>query len=802
MAELKTHKSRIGKGLINMLMFQMYGDEKLIYREYVQNARDAINDAVNHGILGAITDGRISITIDSAKRFIEIRDNGIGIPVERVESVLLDIADSNKDGESSAGQFGIGRLVGGYFCKKLSFRTTYKGEEFASEIVFDIDKIKAILNDENDKRDATDVIDSASSRNYKGDLKQFVIERIANKCIDEFYKIDENINWNLYKDLFVEYIRTRRRDFLVQIPISSTNMEILLTNKINQFKDYYWKKNWEADPEWDRVFVTTLFTFHWRITIDTINFAKKLVKDTKNLMVGGVLATIQAKEVYEATGIKPFKGILNIPGQLDKRNQLIIDNLPLDYSILDEIEYKYPMNNAYYGYTTRGCIRKCPFCAVPKLEPVYNSYIPLRERIEETRKQYGDQKDLLLMDNNILASSEFDTIINDIVACGFGKDAIFIQPDLLALSIAHLRSTPVINERANIRKAQSLIMEFYQKLKGEESFEIYKIIFEKYKINKLLTTTKEHLLAAYDEIKDIYKKHFKPAPRHRYVDFNQGVDARLFTEENVKQLSRIAIRPLRIAFDNIKTEAQYTRAIEMSSKVGLKDFSNYLLYNFDDHPDDLYHRLRINVELCDRLNVSIYSFPMKYHPIRRTEDMDEDYSHNRDYIGKYWNRKYIRAIQAVLNSTKGKIGKGTSFFMKAFGENIEEYHKLLEMPETMIIYRYFFEWLGLENGGKKTAIEILGNDSICNASAHSWWKAFCTCKENVSSKEWEMALNIIHKNDFSKSYHTGNSYVDTLLGYYVSYRQAIIEPNTDLYKLKQVYDQNPLKELRRTQKIK
>lgn len=84
MAELKTHKSRIGKGLINMLMFQMYGDEKLIYREYVQNARDAINDAVNHGILGAITDGRISITIDSAKRFIEIRDNGIGIPVERV----------------------------------------------------------------------------------------------------------------------------------------------------------------------------------------------------------------------------------------------------------------------------------------------------------------------------------------------------------------------------------------------------------------------------------------------------------------------------------------------------------------------------------------------------------------------------------------------------------------------------------------------------------------------------------------------------------------------------------------------
>lgn len=56
------------------------GMKSLIYREYVQNARDAINDAVNHGILGAITDGRISITIDSAKRFIEIRIMALAYP--------------------------------------------------------------------------------------------------------------------------------------------------------------------------------------------------------------------------------------------------------------------------------------------------------------------------------------------------------------------------------------------------------------------------------------------------------------------------------------------------------------------------------------------------------------------------------------------------------------------------------------------------------------------------------------------------------------------------------------------------
>ena len=171
MAEVKKHKSRIGKGLINMLMFQMYGDCKLIYREYIQNSRDAINDAVKLGILDDITQGGISIYINAPAREIMISDNGTGISIDRVEEVLLDIADSDKDGESSAGQFGIGRLVGGYFCRKLSFKTSYKGEPYGSEITFDIDHIKAILDDDTNKCDATDIIDIATTKDlYSEDV--------------------------------------------------------------------------------------------------------------------------------------------------------------------------------------------------------------------------------------------------------------------------------------------------------------------------------------------------------------------------------------------------------------------------------------------------------------------------------------------------------------------------------------------------------------------------------------------------------------------------------------------------------
>lgn len=62
----------------------------------------------------------------------------------------------------------------------------------------------------------------------------------------------------------------------------------------------------------------------------------------------------------QETGIKPIVGLLDKGGELDD-NDIIIDKLPLDYSILEEIDYKYPEHDGYYGYMTRGCVNKCAF---------------------------------------------------------------------------------------------------------------------------------------------------------------------------------------------------------------------------------------------------------------------------------------------------------------------------------------------------------------------------------------------------------------------------------------------------------
>lgn len=617
---------------------------------------------------------------------------------------------------------------------------------------------------------------------FKGNLKEFVIERICDKCIEKLSANDNSIKWFLYKNEITSFIKTRKNEFLTHIPFDNSNYPILTEGIVTDAKDYYWKKTWQTEPEWDRVFVTTLFTFYWDITIETINFAKLLVKNTKNLMVGGVLASIQPDEIFKATGIKPFVGVMNKPGILDKDDPAIIDEEPLDYSILDEIDYKYPMSNAYYGYMTRGCIRHCKFCAVPTLEPEYNSYIPLSKRIEQTAERYGAQKDLLLMDNNVLASDNFENIIEEIKACGFAKHDTLTAPNPLTISIRNLKDG--WNDRAYLKKSHALIMEFYSKLKGQDSEYVYAIL-KKYHIYNFATVTKENLLSAYVEAKDLLNKTFRPSPRQRYIDFNQGVDARLFTKEKADLLATIAIRPLRIAFDDLHTLDAYLNAIRLSAKAGIKDFSNYLLYNFVDKPIDLYKRLLINVMLCDELNINIYSFPMKFHPIRKKDDSwDIDYSHNRDYIGVHWNRKYIRAIQAILNSTKGKVGRGESFFYKAFGNTEEEFLELLEMPETFILYRFFFEWIDTKPNGQGTK---------------HWRDAWRNCKEVLSENEWSELLDYIHHNSFSETTSTQfrKPEAQKLLSFYTNYRKDIITPGTVLYKLKQEYDSNPTIELRR-----
>lgn len=192
-----------------------------------------------------------------------------------------------------------------------------------------------------------------------------------------------------------------------------------------------------------------------------------------------------------------------------------------------------------------------------------------------------------------------------------------------------------------------------------------------------------------DELSPIVEKYRSKTPKARYLDFNQGVDGRKINDDNMTQLARLAIKPLRIAFDDIKLKDTYCAAVRTAHRHGIKEISNYILFNYKDKPEDLYERLKINIELNRELGIQIFSFPMKYSPINRTD---------RSYIGVNWTKKSIRAISAILQVTKGVVAAGSDFFYKAFGNTLEEYFELLAMPRELIMFRHHFE----ENGTTAT----------------------------------------------------------------------------------------------------
>ena len=377
-----------------------------------------------------------------------------------------------------------------------------------------------------------------------------------------------------------------------------------------------------ALQHWDRVYITTLFSFEYAKIAETIDFALDLVHgQSQRVWVGGIAASLMHERFLGETrwrGVRFIRGLLDhSPAQAlhldsfdgdfyaDDLSGTPIEDLIPDYSILDQIDYKYPVRDAYFAYASRGCIRKCHFCGVPKLEGAQRDATPLTQLVNEVDRIYGARRDLILMDNNVVASTRFKEIIAEIRDLGFKR--------------------------------------------GEK-----------------LRRDGERVASL------------------RRVDFNQGVDARILCKDRVylRELSTIALSPLRIAFDHLGLKGPYETAVRYAHEFGLNDLSNYMLYNFHDSPADLFERMYLNVRLNEELGIRIYSFPMRYQPT----DLPD-----RSHIGPRWSRYYLRSVQLVLQATHGVVSGEPDFYKAAFGSNHEEFEEILGRPHHMIFHRHWYE---------------------------------------------------------------------------------------------------------------
>ncbi len=353
---------------------------------------------------------------------------------------------------------------------------------------------------------------------------------------------------------------------------------------------------------WHRVYVSSLFTYELPRTVETIRYYLPTVGSPSDVFVGGIGATLMPQYVQGRVPCTVIQGPLDKPKMLGLESKPIADYVP-DYGMLSSVDWKYSPSDSYFCRLTKGCIRKCKFCAVPVLEPEFGYCDSLHAQLRGVDEVYGERQHLVLMDNNILAVDKLGDVIRGIRQEGFEAGAV-----------------------RNGRK--------------------------------------------------------------RTVDFNQGIDCRLINRRNAKLLSSICLSPVRFAFDSDSLEKPYQRAIELMAEVGFTEFTNYVMFNFNDTPESLYRRLRVNIELSKGLDVRISGFPMRYVPI--------NYVHRR-YVSPGWRWRYLRGVQCILLATHGVVSPKEGFFNRAFGRSDREFLEIVSMPDRYIIHRDDYENNGADD---------------------------------------------------------------------------------------------------------
>jgi len=137
--------------------------------------------------------------------------------------------------------------------------------------------------------------------------------------------------------------------------------------------------------------------------------------------------------------------------------------------------------------------------------------------------------------------------------------------------------------------------------------------------NNLLAATKGHFGKVIDSL--------IPFPA---CDFNQGLDARLFSSYHADQIARLKKPHIRFSWDSIKTESSVADAVNLCKQYGFKDIGIYVLLGFKDTPDDAKYRL-------DTVRSwGLFPNPSRYQPL--------DCLSKNSYVAPGWTEKELRKM--------------------------------------------------------------------------------------------------------------------------------------------------------------
>lgn len=286
----------------------------------------------------------------------------------------------------------------------------------------------------------------------------------------------------------------------------------------------------------DVIYVTSLFTYSWRPVHEAVAFYR-VAYPRATIYLGGIYASLMPEHAKTSGADVVHAG--TIPE---------LDDLLPDYSLV-------PGWQASILFASRGCVRRCSFCAVPRLEP------RLSERRGIRHLAHPDHKKVILWDNNFLATPRWPEVLQEL---------------------------------------RELDLE---------------------------------------------------------VDFNQGLDARLVTEEAAHLLGQLKINPVRMAYDSAEMRPHLSRAIHLLAEAGFRKrrILVYSLYNYTESPEEFLEKVR------DLLEWGVVTYPMRFEPL--------DSLAKNVYISPKWTKERLEMVAGA----RRVIGYGGAFppyegIRKKFGE--------------------------------------------------------------------------------------------------------------------------------------
>jgi hypothetical protein len=324
-----------------------------------------------------------------------------------------------------------------------------------------------------------------------------------------------------------------------------------------------------AGEPFDEIWLSTVFTFDMPRALGMVRAARDRGAVAR---VGGIAASLFPDE-FRRQGAEVHVGL-----------HPEAERFPPDYSLL-------PVRPSYsIVMTQRGCVRKCAFCMVPKLEPEFRP------------RAWTDD------------------------LCPGASDLVFYDNNWFGTGIEKIRRD--ISEMRKLKEARLV----------------------------------------------------------KSIDFNQGLDCRLLTDEIADLMVGLPFTPIRFAFDGMQEDGHYQRAVESLASRGFKEFVTYVLYNFRDSPADFYYRIRESSRLSEKLGVGVKSFPMRFQPILEPNTA-------RDYVGPKWTLKQRNGVHAVVGAhSAGRaivscVGRhhppmtAVEEFEFWFGRSSDEFARMLAYPK-------------------------------------------------------------------------------------------------------------------------